>query len=187
MSLEDYISMLSIFGGKGIPVAICHYPEDIMRYVIPALGLPDEVLAWVYPSNVARQFRLVNIYGKKPNFSRSKQEYKNKTDKRIRERIAEGHGAASYDWREIDLVKNVSKGSKAHPCPVPVKLMEWIIEMMTEPRDTVYDPFIGGGSTMEACLNLGRNYIGTEKSSYFIDLCEQRRSEIPHKNPSKIY
>jgi len=59
LSPEEYIELLSIF--KGYPSAIIHYPEETMRYIVPAVGCPDEVLAWCYASNIGRRFRLINI------------------------------------------------------------------------------------------------------------------------------
>jgi hypothetical protein len=67
-----------------------------MKYVIPALGVPDEVLAWCYNSNINRRFRLISIYGKKPDFSRVKQPYKNPTDKRVKTLIDSGSEALTY-------------------------------------------------------------------------------------------
>ena len=40
----EYISLLSNF--KNFPTAIIHYPEEMMKYVVHALGVPNEVCAW---------------------------------------------------------------------------------------------------------------------------------------------
>lgn len=161
MHEQEYIDMLASF--KGLPTAMIQYPEETMKYIVPALGVPEEVCAWCYNSNLPRQFRLVNFFNVKVDFNKVKQPYKNPNDKRIQKRIANGSkGTRMYDWfSDIQLVKNVSK-EKNHPCPVPVKLMERIILLTTEPGDTVLDPFMGGGTTAIACINTGRNYIGFE-------------------------
>lgn len=145
MTDEEYIEMLNYF--EEYPTAIIQYPEETMKYIVPAMGVPDEVCAWCYNSNLPRQFRLVNFYNTKVDFNKVKQPYKNPNDKRIKELIAKGSkGTRLYDWfSDIQLVKNVSREKTEHPCPIPVALMERIILLTTNEGDTVCDPFIGGG------------------------------------------
>ena len=57
----------------------------------------------------------------------------------------------------------VSGGEKRiHPTQKPLKLMEDIIKVHTNPGDIVLDPFTGSGTTAEACLKLDRKFIGSE-------------------------
>lgn len=173
MAEEEYVKLIQEL--KGYPLAIIHYPEETMRYFVPALGAPQEVIVWAYNSNLPRQSRLINFYNCKVDFNAVKQPYKNPNDKRVKKLIEKGSkGTRSYDWfSDIQLVKNVSK-EKNHPCPVPVELMERIIKMTTKEGDTVLDPFMGGGTTAIACLNTGRNYIGFEIDSDYCKLAEER-------------
>ncbi len=184
LSDNDYINLISIF--KGMPMAICQYPEETMRFIAPALGVPDEVLAWCYSSNINRQFRLINIYNKKVMFDRVKQPYKNPTDKRVKKIInkqisnGEEPGTRMYDWfSDIQLEKNVNKKrtGNIHPCPLPLKLLERLIILTTNEGDTVLDPFLGSGTTMLACKNLGRNCIGIELDKEYIDYAVTRMGE----------
>ena len=55
-----------------------------------------------------------------------------------------------------------------HPTAKPIKLIERIIKTSTNPNDVVLDPFLGSGTTMEACQNLGRSCIGIEKEEKYI-------------------
>lgn len=176
MAEQEYIDMISKL--RTYPLAIIHYPEETMRYFVPALGVPEEVIVWAYNSNIPRQSRLINFYNCKVDFNAVKQPYKNPNDKRIKQRIANGStGTRSYDWfSDIQLVKNVSK-EKNHPCPVPVELMERIIKMTTKEGDTVLDPFIGSGTTAIACLNTNRNFIGFEIDSEYCHIAEERIRE----------
>ena len=82
---DEYIELLCEF--RNYPLAIIHYPEETMKYFVPSLGIPDEVIAWCYNSNISRQFRLINFYNCKVDFNKVKQPYKNPNDKRIRKRI----------------------------------------------------------------------------------------------------
>jgi site-specific DNA-methyltransferase (adenine-specific) len=171
---KEYIKLLSTFSGS--PSAIIHYPEEMMKYVVPAMGVPDEVLAWCYPSNIGRKFRLINIYGKKPDFSKVLQPYKNTQDKRIQERMRNGSkGTPLYDWfSDINIVKNVSKEKTSHPCPVPIALMERLILLLTDEGDLVVDPFSGSGTTALACIKLNRRFIGIERSEKYCKLANRR-------------
>jgi site-specific DNA-methyltransferase (adenine-specific) len=158
----EYIDMISKF--KLIPSALIHYPEETMKYFVPALGVPDEVITWCYNSNLPRQSRLINFFNCKVDFTKVKQPYKNPNDKRVKKLIEQGsEGTRSYDWfSDIQMVKNVSKEKTIHPCPIPVKLMERIILLTTNENDLIVDPFMGTGTTAIACLNTNRRFIGFE-------------------------
>ena len=62
----------------------------------------------------------------------------------------------------------VLKGAK-HPAPFHPDLPAWFIKYLTDREDIVLDPFMGGGTTAEVALNLGRKYIGFEKNKVYID------------------
>lgn len=172
---EEYIELISNL--KGLKLAIIHYPEETMKYFVPALGVPNEVNVWAYNSNLpGRQSRLVNYYNLQPDYRKVLQPYKNPNDKRIKERVARGiTGARSYDWfSDIQLVKNVSKSEYPHPCPVPIELMERIIKLTTKEGDLVVDPFAGSGSTGVACVNTNRRFIGFEIDTLYADMANER-------------
>ncbi len=134
----------------------------------------EEVVSWVYPSNTAKQSRLICWYGCKPDFSKIPQPYRNPTDKRIAKLIAEGKMCKSYDWWNINQVKNVSKKDNPHPCPMPLEVMIRIIKSTTNADDTVFDPFMGSGTTGIAAVQLGRNFIGTEIDSLYFEYAERQ-------------
>ena len=59
---------------------------------------------------------------------------------------------------------------KIHPTQKPVKLLERLIEIFTDPGDVVIDPVAGSGSTLIAADNLGRKSFGFEiKKNFFKD------------------
>ncbi len=177
LSDSDYIGLLSEMGR--FPVAVIHYPEEMMRYVVPALGVPDHVGAWCYNSNIPRRFRLINFYKLDPDYSRVKQPYKNPSDSRVKALIDGGSkGANLYEWfSDIQLVKNVSAEKTDHPCPVPVALIERIILLTTNEGDTILDPFMGSGTTGVACVQTGRNFIGIEIDEGYYNIAAKRIAE----------
>lgn len=174
MTDDQYIEMLSYF--QNMPCAIIQYPEEMMKYVVPALGPPDEVLAWCYNANINRHFRLINIYNAKPDFSRVKQAYKNPNDRRVKALIEAGHeGTSLYDWfSDIQLVKNVSREKTIHPCPIPEKLIERLVLLLTKEGDTVMDPFAGCGTVKAVCEKLNRNSIGCEIDPVYYNVAKER-------------
>ena len=55
--------------------------------------------------------------------------------------------------------------------------MRKIIEMFTEKGQKVLDCFAGSGTTLLACKQLGRDFIGIEKEKMYFDICNQRLSQ----------
>lgn len=48
------------------------------------------------------------------------------------------------------------------PCPKPPELFRWLIRGLSEPNAWVLDPFVGSGTTGEACIRTDRRFIGIE-------------------------
>lgn len=59
-----------------------------------------------------------------------------------------------YDWS--------STKPNGHPAEKPVALVEWLITISTQPGNLVADFFAGSGTTAEACIKTGRDFIGSE-------------------------
>lgn len=59
--------------------------------------------------------------------------------------------------------------STTHPVQKPVRLIERLLNLVTQEGDTVLDPFMGSGTTAIACRNLNRNYIGFELDKEFYE------------------
>ena len=68
-----------------------------------------------------------------------------------------------------------------HPTQKPVKVLEFIIRIATNPKDIVFDPFMGVGSTGVAALNLGRKFIGFELDKQYFDAAVKRLDTIQAK------
>lgn len=61
-----------------------------------------------------------------------------------------------FDWQKD------SDYEKLHPTQKPVKLLEQLIEIFTDPGDVVIDPCAGSGSTLIAAINTNRKAYGFE-------------------------
>lgn len=49
-----------------------------------------------------------------------------------------------------------------HPTQKPVRLMQALVELTTQPGQLVFDPFCGSGSTLVAARNVNRHYLGCD-------------------------
>lgn len=101
-------------------------------------------------------------------------------------------------WAEKNGILNVPKASKSeknkgceeleennrHPTTKPVKLMSWLVKLVSKEGDTVLDPFIGSGTTGVACKKLGRNFVGIEKESEYVKIARARINAEVQEEPS---
>jgi site-specific DNA-methyltransferase (adenine-specific) len=68
----------------------------------------------------------------------------------------------------------VFKKKNNHPTVKPIKLMEYLIKMVTPKGGVVLDCFMGSGSTGIAAKNLGFDFIGIEKEEEYMEIAKQR-------------
>jgi len=71
-----------------------------------------------------------------------------------------------------------------HPQAIPLDLTQKMIEIFTNPEDTVLDPFLGSGTTAVACEILNRKWIGFEYQEKYCKMAKER-IENTIKNNSK--
>jgi DNA modification methylase len=64
-----------------------------------------------------------------------------------------------------------------HPCVKPIKAWTKLVAAVTLPGMTVFDPFMGSGTTGVACINLGLNFIGCEIDEGYFKIAERRIRE----------
>ena len=89
-------------------------------------------------------------------------------------------------WAEKQGILQISKTSRGekgkglkgfkntHPTVKPIKLLSWLIKLVSKEGDIVLDPFIGSGTTAVACILLKRNFIGIEKEEDYCKIAEAR-------------
>jgi site-specific DNA-methyltransferase (adenine-specific) len=87
------------------------------------------------------------------------------------------------DWEQDDTSGPLYR--KLHPTQKPIKLLERLISIFTDPGDVVIDPVAGSGSTLIAAENLGRKAFGFEikkamfkQADEWIKDCATARNEI---------
>lgn len=55
-----------------------------------------------------------------------------------------------------------------HPARFPKELPEFCVNLLSDPGDTVYDPFSGSGTTAATCEKLERKWIASERSLSYL-------------------
>ena len=73
-----------------------------------------------------------------------------------------GHG------NKVNMLKNF------HPTVKPIKLMQYLVKMITPPNGIVLDPFCGSGTTGVACKIDGFQFVGLEQDPEYAKIAEAR-------------
>lgn len=76
-------------------------------------------------------------------------------------------------------------GDGTHSAAFPVALPHWFINAYTDLGDTVYDPFMGSGSTLIAAENGGRVAFGMEISPAYCDVILRRYQDLTGVIPTR--
>jgi len=69
-----------------------------------------------------------------------------------------------------------------HEAQKPVRLLQYLIRLVTKESQVVLDPFLGSGSTSVAAKSLNRKYIGFEISKEYYNIAKERLSKNPVSN-----
>lgn len=81
----------------------------------------------------------------------------------------------------------IRSADKMHETQKPVAVMAKLIEAVTPKGGTVLDPFCGSGSTGEAAIKLGRNFIGIEKAQVHHRTAVQRLEAVQLDIESQLF
>ena len=76
---------------------------------------------------------------------------------------------------------------KYHITQKPIELIKHLLKIHSNGGDTVLDPFLGSGTTMKACLELGRNCIGIELNPGYIKIIKERLNWGSSLNPDVLF
>jgi site-specific DNA-methyltransferase (adenine-specific) len=73
------------------------------------------------------------------------------------------------------FVRDSDKGIKrVHPSQKPIGLIKKLILDHSSPGDTIFDPFMGSGTTGAACMQLNRHFVGIEIDLDYCQYAEHR-------------
>ena len=74
-----------------------------------------------------------------------------------------------------------------HPTEKPVDLMEYLMHKFSDANDTIFDPFMGSGTTCVAAYNTGRKCIGIEMDDKYFEVAKQRVSDAINTKASQLF
>lgn len=86
-----------------------------------------------------------------------------------------------------------------HPCQFPVELVERLAMALTDPGDSILDPYMGVGSTIVAAVKHGRHGFGCDIVGEYVSIARERLRQLrggalrtrpidrPVYDPSKPY
>lgn len=110
----------------------------------------------------SRFFYCAKVSAKERNFGCEELETKQTT----------GGGGLTNVGDKFGSIKAAAKNH--HPTIKPIKLMEWLVKLISKEGQIILDPFTGSGSTGIAVELLGRTFIGVEMDADYCDIAERR-------------
>jgi len=140
--------------------------------------------------NKSKKFNMYQDAVKVPIGGWAKDRLRNlsETDKiRDNSRNGSGFGKNISNWigKETVYPTNVIHlatecNNKNHSAAFPRELPEWFIRLFTQENDTVLDPFMGSGTTIEVARRMKRNSIGIEIISEYYEEVKQQFTPIEY-------
>ena len=79
-----------------------------------------------------------------------------------------------YLWQGMLQGNMRHKEKRYHPTQKPVFVLERLLSMFATKDDIVLDPFLGSGSTVVACQNMGCRFIGIERDPDYVEITKTR-------------
>ena len=135
-------------------------PGNGNAYKYPA---PLWTMAWFTPAGVGRGpwgfccWQPILCYGKDPKLAKRK-------------------GA------HPDAIVHTERSEKlGHPCSKPINFWIWLMERTSEKAETIYDPFLGSGTTTIAAEKTNRKCYGMELDPKYCDVIVKRWEDFTGK------
>lgn len=99
------------------------------------------------------------------------------------------HSMRLYDETEFKTTKDnkispnifaytLGREKTGHPAPFPEALAHDQINTWSNENDLVYDCFMGSGTTAKTCIQLNRNYIGSEIAEDYCKIADERIKSV---------
>ena len=86
-------------------------------------------------------------------------------------------GAMFHDFIETSVTPNGERRFGKHPTQKPESLIQHFVEILSNPNDTVLDPFMGSGTTGVVSKRTDRNFIGIELDEGYFKIAQDRIQE----------
>ncbi len=84
------------------------------------------------------------------------------------------------DWEIVETDSKIYITKNNHPTVKPLALMKYLCTLTNTPTGgVVLDPFCGSGTTLMACKELKRDYIGIDNQPEYCEIARKRVNSIP--------
>lgn len=87
-------------------------------------------------------------------------------------------GTLRHDFIESSATPGSEKKHGKHPTQKPLVILKYFVRLLSNPGDTVLDPFMGSGSSGVAATTLNRNFIGIELDEEYFEIAKKRIIEV---------
>jgi len=144
-------SVLWFCAGSMMPVILSNNKEKFHRLLIWNKP-PGSQFAGAMKSNIWYSIEPILVFGK--NIPKTNKQKK--------------YGYACFSYR------TVPKKKWGHPTTKPLGLMKDLVYFYSNENDVVLDPFAGSGTTLAACKELNRKWIGIELSKEYCEISKRR-------------
>jgi adenine-specific DNA-methyltransferase len=126
---------------------------------------------WALPTEDAYQ-KLRQLFNSGPSIEYLRREYEDL--RREYEDLRRPFSVTRFDpFTDVWNFRTVQPRPGKHPCEKPQSLLSHIIKSSTRPGAVVLDSFAGSGATGQACLALGREFIGIERCRHWHRVASQ--------------
>lgn len=183
------------------PIALFGYPERLCVLLGASQLIPSEWITWWPTNGACRGFNLAGLRNESEHIAivgkhrfKALREPRSSANSRRKYAIGYKHkdGGAGRgldtngdpDSRRLgDVWTDAAPGlaflSKArqHPNEKPVTLMHRLVDGMSVTGETVFDPFMGSGTTLRAAKDLGRKAIGIEIEESYCEIAAKRMAQ----------
>lgn len=92
------------------------------------------------------------------------------------------HTEKALKWEDGNPYGRWTPTTNNHPTVKPIKLMEYLVKLVSREWAIVLDPFSWSGSTLIACKKLDRQYIWCEMTPEYIEIANARLNSVEKEN-----
>ena len=94
------------------------------------------------------------------------------------EYIGEARKANVYEPPLPNSILEIKSEKGKHATQKPIELIKWLLKYYSKEGDTILDPTMGSGTTIIACKQMNRNFIGIEKDEKIYKDAVERINKI---------
>lgn len=161
-----------------------HYVREMIDAKFGWTNLQNEII-WSYSSGGASKKHLSRKHDNLLWYTKMRDNY---TFNEMREPYAtpnvdgrkgfHPNGRLLTDVWNIPIMSTTSKERVGYDTQKPLKLLDRVIKLFTNPGDTVLDNYCGSGTTGVACAALGRNAILIDNNPDAVRITQARLSDV---------